>query len=240
MSAPAAKPAGPAPGPTRAPDPFPAWRPTAPPPFPWARAFGLAAVTLVSAGFFCLLALHAVEPQLSPVTTYISDYGETPHAYLVLAAYVLTGLGGIMLGLALRHHAAGSLAAGAGGVLLALAGAAFVGMVVWPVGEIHVGIVRVEEAMLLAGIGLLIIGVQDRGMPAFSAFSALLVVMSVLGVIRVEQWVPWPGVVQRVYVTTIWAWVVCACIVAMRDVRPTTVSTQGSVRSTTEGDVAQP
>src|SRR5438874_2654350 len=154
---------------------------------PTARALAIAALCLVGAGFVLILALHVLEPQLSPATAYLSDYGETPHRALLLATYILTGVGGILLGLALRHHVAGSLAAGAGGVLLALAGATSVGMVVWPVGSVHVGIVRAEEGMLLAGIGLVAVGLQDRARPVFSAFSTVLVLMTVLGVIRVER-----------------------------------------------------
>jgi len=176
------------------------------------------AVALVATGFGLMLLLHVLEPRLSPVTTYLSDYGETPHRGLLLAAYVLTGVGGILLGASLRGRLEGSLAAGAGGALLALAGAAFLGMVVWPVGAVHVGIVRIEEGMLLLGVGLTAYGLQDRvSVPSFSIFSAILVFMTILGVIRVESWVSFPGVVQRVYVVTIFAWVVAAARVAMQD-----------------------
>jgi len=85
------------------------------------------------------------------------------------------------------------------------------------VGAVHVGIVRVEEGMLLLGVGLVAYGIQDRASsPTFSIFSAILVFMTILGVIRVESWVSFPGVVQRVYVATIFAWVVAAARLAMR------------------------
>lgn len=168
-----------------------------------------AALGVIALALLSILALHALEPGLDPRSTYLSDYGETPHRPLLVGTYVLMGVGGILLGLALGHHLGGSIAAGAGGALLALAGAAVVGMVVWPVGTVHVGIVRVEEGMLLLSIGLMTYGLQ--GLPRrglfFSRFSWLVVALSALGVFRVEQWLPWPGLVQRAYLLTVMVWV---------------------------------
>lgn len=168
-----------------------------------------AALALIAVALCLILALHLLEPQLDWRTTYLSDYGESAHRGFLIATYVLLGVGGILLGLALRDHLEGSLAAGAGGALLALAGAAVVGMVVWPVGRVHVGIVRVEEGMLLLSIGLMSYGIQDRPPRSvfFSRFSWLVVALTAMGVFRVEQYVPWPGLVQRAYLLTVMVWV---------------------------------
>lgn len=180
-----------------------------------------AALALVALAMSLIIALHFLEPQLDARTTYLSDYGETPHRGLLIATYVLLGVGGVLLGLALRDHLEGSLAAGAGGALLALAGAAVVGMVVWPVGRVHVGIVRVEEGMLLLSIGLMSYGLQDRPPRSlfFSRFSWLVVLLTAMGVFRVEQYVAWPGLLQRAYLLTVFVWVVLMGRLAMLEPR---------------------
>jgi hypothetical protein len=156
-----------------------------------------ASAALVAGGILAVAMLHAFEPSVDPRMAYVSDYVGTPNAPLLTFAYVAIGAGALVLG-----AAAGSRAATA---LLSASALAVLGMVLVPEGRLHVDLVRVAELGMMAGLVLL----ARAGPPEWRRLRAgawSLLALSVAAAARVERWLPWPGLLQRLFFAAIVAW----------------------------------
>jgi hypothetical protein len=171
-----------------------------------------------------LLAMHAIQPGLSPATHYLSEYAHGQLGWLVMVGYVLAGTG--VLALAWRAFSALS-------GRWALASAACLAIV--GLGVIATGLTRLDvanadglvvstasgQAHVLAGyvelLGMLpggfVLSAAFRRDPrlADAASAARLFAWALLGafvVILVLQGLALPGLGQRIFVVTFWSWLI--------------------------------
>jgi len=202
------------------------------------RSINLASIGAAAVLFLglTLIAMHAIQPGLSPATHYVSEYAHGTLGWLVMAAYVVAGAG--VLGMA---WSASSVLSGTRPLALAIC-LALVG-----VGLIATGVTRIDlpaadgslastasgMAHELAGYVLLVglipgaflvaatfrrdARLSSAALPAW-IFAGSVVITFVVAV--VSQSLDLIGVGQRIFLTTWIAWLIFVALQLSRAERP--------------------
>lgn len=188
---------------------------------PWrasaATALGWLAVLLVAVGGAAFGALHVLEPNVDPLHRMLSDYGDTVHRLYLTLAELTIGAAGVVAGVALVLRDPGHRATRTGTSMLALAGGTILGLAVWPDGIVHIGLVRAGQGIMLLAVGAFALGSRERGhLRVFGALSWTLLVLTAMGILRMEWLTPWPALVQRLYWGVLASWIVAGARAATR------------------------
>lgn len=191
----------------------------------------MARVAIIAAGAHALLflALHLLEPGLSPSTSIISDYARTDHGAVATAAFIAFGTVWGALAFALSRMGWGG-AIGAGRMLFVLAMAAILVAAVFPAtADPRTGSVlaRVQNVVARPGLflGVLLVSLGLRRAEGWEAVGSTLVGLAVAAVTLLIATVGllleagWGGVGQRVLFLVLYAWVWLVARRILRDSR---------------------
>lgn len=191
---------------------------------------GLATGGLVAALFYLAILILSplIWPQVDPFAEGLSVYAIGPLGFLKTAAFAVLGLGSIMLALAFRSARVASRWSAVGAGLLAIAGAAAIGLAVFPMdapgqtttsGQIHGNVGPIASLSMIAAVLVLAVAFRrDERWRSLSAPSFLLGALALVGALSTrfaqdnpELGLP-VGLLMRLLVAPLVVWSAIAAI----------------------------